>query len=124
MLKDEECPFQLMFSNFALLLHFCIQVTPLPLVLQGGTNPQLKITLRQAYRDVSLGENPCAVFQGCFSGQRPYSGTWLWVGMDGGSQISPPLSNLVLFIMRTFVICSVSQLSYSSGAGISGFVFF
>lgn len=95
------------------------------MVLQGGTSPWLKITLRQAYGDVSLGENPCAAFQGCFSGQGPFSGTWLWVGMDGGSQISPPPSNLVLFIMTTFVICSVYHLSCcSSGAGISGFVFF
>lgn len=48
---------------------------------------------------------PYAAFQGCFSEQGPHSGTWLWVGMDGGSLISPPLSNLVHFIMRTVVIC-------------------
>lgn len=74
---------------------------------------------------MSAWERPlCAAFLECFSGQGPYSGTWLWVGMDGGSQISPPLSNLVHFIMRTVVICSVSHLSCcSSGAGISGFLF-
>lgn len=48
---------------------------------------------------------PYAAFQGCFSEQGPHSGTWLWVGMDGGSLISPPLSNLLHFIMRTVVIC-------------------
>lgn len=95
------------------------------MVLQGGTSPWLKITLRQAYEDVSSGENLCAAFQGCFSGQGPCSRTWFWVGMDGGGQISPSLSNLVHFLMRTVVICSVSHLSCcSSGAGISGFVLF
>lgn len=48
---------------------------------------------------------PCAACQGYFLGQEPYSGTWLWVGMDGGSPISPPLSKLVHFIVRTVVIC-------------------
>lgn len=72
-----------------------------------------------------LGREPMC----CIPGMLLRTGTLLWGvvlgSMDGGSQISPPLSNLVLFFMRTVVICSVSHLSCcSSGADISGFGFF
>lgn len=66
-----------------------------------------KTTLRQAYRDVNLGESPVH----CVPGMLPRTVTLLWVGMDGGSLISPPLSNLVHFIMRTVVICFCFHLS-------------
>lgn len=75
---------------------------------------------------MSAWERPsCAMFQGCFSGQGACSGTWLWVGMDGGSLIFPPLSNLVHFIMRTVVICfCFPPLLLFLSASISGFLFF
>lgn len=70
-----------MFSNFAFLLCLCIQLTSLPLVLsavgmvlQGETRSWLKITLRQVYRDVILGETPvCSV-----PGMLLRAGTPLW----------------------------------------------
>lgn len=74
------------------------------MVLQGGTSPWLKITLREVHWDVSLGETPVR----CIPGMLFRTGTPLWdmaLGRRGWSSlISPPLSDLVYFIMRTVVI--------------------
>lgn len=95
------------------------------MVLQGGTSPWLKTTLRQAYKDVSWGETSMC----CIPWMLPRTGTLLWdmaLGRHGWRQ--PNFSSTLkpgLLHHENSCHLLVSRLSCcSSGAGMSGLGFF